>query len=390
MVARVRGVVAVLLACVVVSCSGAAAPPRSAPVVSTSPAAGVLPWPALPATALPGELGVRLQAELARWIDKGFVPGATAAVVTPGGVWSGAAGVDGDQATLKPESAMALASITKTFTAAEVMLLAERGKIDLDRPASTYLSLAEVSNGVTVRQLLGHRSGIRDAGEDAYPDMFSKPNQHWSPQQVLAEVPTPTQPPNQTWEYANANFIVLGLLVKAVAGVDLPTAMPRDLWEPLALNRLAYQDAQALPPPLAAPGGDDGLPTSGTAAPYLPYRSLASAAGAAGGISGDALSVAKWGYDLYGARLLKPDSISQMTDFDDGDGYGLGTFDYTDDHWFRYGIDGFGHTGVIAGYRTVLAVYPAEDLSIAILTPSSVEPWSFVRYLKSALDPPNR
>lgn len=389
MVAWARVVVAVLLSCVMAGCSGAARSPASAPAVSASRASGALPWPASPATPLPPDLGLRLQGELARWVDKGFFPGVTAAVVTPEGVWSGADGVDGDQAKLTAESGMALASITKTFTAAEVMLLAERGEVELDKPASTYLSVPEVSNGVTVRQLLGHRSGIEDAGEDAYPDVITKPNQHWSPQQFLAEVPTPTQLPDQRWQYANANFVVLGLLLEKVAATDLATAIPRDLWEPLGLDRLAYQDVQALPPPLAAPGGDDELPSSGTANPYLPYRSLASAFGAAGGMSGDALSVAKWGYALYGARLLRPDSVTQMTDFDDGDGYGLGTFDYTNEYWYTSHVDGFGHHGVISGYRTVLAVYPAEELSIAILTPSDVDPLPYVRFLEKAVAQPD-
>jgi D-alanyl-D-alanine carboxypeptidase len=336
-------------------------------------------------TPLPSELGSRLQGELTRWIGQRFFPGVTAAVVTPQGAWTGAAGVDGDGVSLHAESGMALASITKTFTAAEVMTLAERGKIDLDQPASSYLSVPEVSNGVTVRQLLGHRSAIHDAGEEAYPDLFDKPNAHWGPQQVLDEVPTPTQSPGQSWTYANANFVVLGMLIQKVADLDPAAAIRRDLWKPLGLSRLAYQDAQALPPPLAAPGGDDELPSTGTAAPYLPYRSLASAAGAAGGISGDALSVARWGYDLYGAELLDPKSVTQMTDFKDGDGYGLGTFDYTNDHWFTSNVDGFGHHGVIPGYRTVLAVYPDMALSIAILTPSNVEPLPYVRYLAKAV-----
>ena len=333
---------------------------------------------------------MRLQGELTRWLDKGFFPGVTAAVVTPDGLWSGAAGVDGDEAKLTAESGMALASITKTFTTAEVMLLVERGEVDLDKPASTYLSLPEVSNGVTVRQLLGHRSGLQDAGEGAYPDLIREPNQHWSPQRVLAQVPTPTQPPGQRWQYTNANFIVLGLLFEKVSDTDLASAIPRDLWEPLGLDRLAYQDAQALAPPLAAPGGDDELPTSGTANPYLPYRSLASANGAAGGISGDALSVAKWGYALYGAQLLRPESVTQMTDFDDGDGYGLGTFDYTNDYWYTSHVDGFGHHGVTAGYRSVLAVYPAKELSIAILTPSDVDPLPLVSYLERAVTQPGK
>ena len=53
-------------------------------------------------------------------------------MVTPEGVWSGAAGVDGVGTALQPDSALSIMSISKTFTAAEVMLLSTRGLIDLD------------------------------------------------------------------------------------------------------------------------------------------------------------------------------------------------------------------------------------------------------------------
>ena len=115
-----------------------------------------------------------------------------------------------------------------------------------------------------------------------------------------------------------------------------------------------------------------------------------AAVAAVGGLSGDALSVARWGYDLYGADLLGPESVTQMTDFKDGDGYGLGTFDYTNDHWYTSHVDGFGHHGVIPGCRTVLAVYPDMSLSIAILTPSNVEPLPYVRYLERAVAPASK
>ncbi len=84
-------------------------------------------WPSVPDTVLPTDQATGLQREIDGWVSAGFMPGVTVAVVTPDGVWSGAAGVDGRGTPLVPTSGMALASITKTFTAAEVMLLAERG-----------------------------------------------------------------------------------------------------------------------------------------------------------------------------------------------------------------------------------------------------------------------
>ena len=63
-----------------------------------------------------------LQAAIDKWVEQGSLTGMTAAVVTPDGVWSGAAGVDAADTPLQPDSAMSIMSISKTYTAAEVML----------------------------------------------------------------------------------------------------------------------------------------------------------------------------------------------------------------------------------------------------------------------------
>lgn len=142
----------------------------------------------------------------------------------------------------------------------------------------------------------------------------------------------------------------------------MAAAVIRDLWRPLRLGRLAWQDQQHLAPPLARPGADPLVPKGIPASPFLPFRSLASAVGAAGGVAGDAASVAAWGYALYGARLLHEVSVKQMTDFADGDGYGLGTLDFTAGGYARSNIDAVGHDGVTLGYRRVMAVFETHRL----------------------------
>ena len=329
-------------------------------------------------------MATELEAEVRGWVNKELLPGVTVAVVGPQGVWTIAAGVDGDGIPLQPDSGMALASITKTFTAAEVLLLAERGRLDLDAPASTYLDHPLLANGATVRQLLAHRSSIAEGEEAAYATMMSELGTRWSTKQALAPVPTPTAVLGRKFSYVNANYILLGLVIEAVTGVDTATAFTRDLWQPLGLTRVAYQDQQELAPPLARPGADDELPNGTPHQPYLPSRSIASAFGAAGGAAADAEDTARWGYDLYGGRLLQPDSVAQMTDFDDGDGYGLGTMDFSSGRFSHATLPAVGHLGVLPGYRTLLAVFPATALSIAILTPSTVDPAPYVKWLVAA------
>ena len=366
------------------SASSDASSGSSSSPADSSGSAG-LPWPALPTTSLPDALGSTLQAELTRWVDAGYLPGVTAAVVSPDGTWSGAAGMDGLGHRLDPRSGMALGSITQTFTAAEVMLLAERGELDLDAAASTYVPVRQLANGATVRHLLGHRSAIPDPGFEPYARVLTDTDAHWSPERSLEPVAKATKAPGMRYYYDWTNYVLLGLVIEQVTGHGPAVALRQDLWEPLGLSHLAYQDQQRLTGPVAAPGEDENLPEDAPGRPYLPFRSMASLASASFGVAGDAESVARWGYELYGARVLRADSVAQMTDFEDDDGFGLGTVDFTPSYRQRWGIDGVGHLGdEMPGYRAVLAVYPALRLSVAILSPSAVDTVPFVRYLVTA------
>jgi hypothetical protein len=110
----------VLLCLLLVACSGAgsgrdsdgASPtPRSSSGSSGAGAPRDAPsvrWPTPAAGGLPASTAARLDGEMERWVETGLVPGVTAAVVTPRGVWTGAAGVDGAGRALEARSGMAL------------------------------------------------------------------------------------------------------------------------------------------------------------------------------------------------------------------------------------------------------------------------------------------
>jgi CubicO group peptidase (beta-lactamase class C family) len=93
-------------------------------------------------------------------------------------------------------------------------------------------------------------------------------------------------------------------------------------------------------------------------------------AGAPDGTAVDAMAVARWGYDLYGARILPPDDIVVMTtpagpdQIAEGYRYGLGTMLFSQ----TLGMgDAFGHTGHAPGAQSILAVVPGRHIAVAIL-----------------------
>ncbi len=179
---------------------------------------------------LPGATADRLQGVLDDWVAGENNIGITAAVVTEDGTWQGAAGQDGAGMDLVPESAMAIASITKTFVAAEVMNLAGQGLVDLDAPVTDYVSVPFDTEGATVRQVLGMRSGfpldpVGEMFESAAEDL----DRSWTTAEAiaLADADGPRQSRVGVTDYNNLNYLVLGQMIEQLTGGPLAATLSR-------------------------------------------------------------------------------------------------------------------------------------------------------------------
>lgn len=323
-----------------------------------------LPFPEPSEAALPASRQQALQQVLDAAVrDSTRVPGVSAAVLTPDGAWAGAAGVDGAGAALVPDAMGDIGSVTKTFTAAEVVLLAQQGRIDLAAPASAYLEHPLLVRGPTVRQLLSHTSGIPDfVTADFVDTQDSNPTRSWTAEQALEFATDPLTPPGlPVMSYSNSNYLLLGLLIEQVTGVSYAAAVRRDLLDGLG-GRIVVQDAEVPTAPVAAPN----LTGTGTVSDgmFLPNRAVTSAAGAAGSIAADAATLARWGYRLYGGQILDAASTVDLT-IPVAGSYGLGT-EILEYRWNEKG-GVVGHHGGLPGYATVLLVNPELPVAIAVL-----------------------
>jgi CubicO group peptidase (beta-lactamase class C family) len=119
---------------------------------------------------------------------------------------------------LDKSASVAVASITKTFVAAEVLLLAKSGRINLDAPLSTYVKHRLTSNGATVRQHLAMRSGLPNYLPADYSRMdkaiAAAPARHWTGEQILAYDTAPSGKPDSEYNYSNPNYVLLGMLIE--------------------------------------------------------------------------------------------------------------------------------------------------------------------------------
>jgi D-alanyl-D-alanine carboxypeptidase len=369
--------------------------PTSAPPIR-EPVSSIAVRPPEPAglTATPA-MRHALQARLDQLRERYGVPGISVTILFPdGSSWLGASGMADVKAkrAVTPSTSFAIASVSKTFTAALVVALAQEGKIDLDAPVRMYLPDLKVNARVTVRQLLDHTSGLRDYFFHPSIDhaLLRDPSRRWLPAEALKYVGKAYFKPGTGWHYSNTNYLVLGLLAEHVGKAPLGEQIRDRFLEPLGLRHTWYMPAEA-PTSDVAHGYRFTSTAKGAApidlsdgSPFMPFTSVVTAAGGAGGLASNSSDLARWARALYAGGVLSPASVDALV----GDitrtepykprvPYGLGVQ--------RLAIDGapsLGHSGRLLGFRSAMRWLPDEEITIAVLTNQSrTDPGIFVRAL---------
>lgn len=283
----------------------------------------------------------------------------TQAALTPQGTWSGVFGKADDVRDVVVDSQFGIGSVTKPVIAAQVMQLVEAGELSLDDPATDHLpaDFAFDTNGATIRQLLSHRSGIPDwYGEAMEAEVAKNRTRVWKPADVLALVDPARRPAGDTFEYADTNYNLLGLVIEHVRQRPLVDVLRDGVLRVEGTERLIYQPDEAPSDPMAMPLGEsrDALEKGGG---YLPSLSDASSAGPAGSIASDSISLTRWWRAFCAGEIVSDASLIEMSTFDSGlDGYGLGLFNPVVD----WGMPGIGHSGGNFGYSSWAGCMPGE------------------------------
>jgi len=322
----------------------------------------------------------RFDAALAAWVESTGLSGATGAVISPKATWVGAVGKDASGRALMVDTAFPVASVTKTVTGAEVMLLASKGLIDLDAPITTYVPLPWDARGATVRQLLGMRSGFPTTTDDVLLPLVSKDlTKPWSVQMKLALIDplsarqgalgaAPTG--DMSLWYNSNNFDILALAVERVTGQPFTTVVRRDLLRPLGLTRMWSQVDEKPTAPLVTLLDDQQWKLADPATGYLPSTAWASAMGIGGGsIAADAPTLARWGALLYSGKAIPASLVAQMTAGDPADEYGLATMRAVTDS----GSLIVGHLGDARIAASLMLYWPATDITVVVLVPQHTD-----------------
>jgi CubicO group peptidase (beta-lactamase class C family) len=302
---------------------------------------------------------------LTRQVEKNGYVGLSVAIVRDGKVIL-AKGYG--KASLKPEiavetsTAFAAGSITKQFTAACILLLAENGKLTVKDPVSKYYPGLTKANEITLYDLMSHASGY----PDYYPLDFvdRRMEKAIEPDQLLKEYGGGKLDfePGSRWSYSNTGFVLLGRIIEKVSGQSYEQFLSERILKPLKMNDTVFD------PKLDRKGLATGYTAFALGDPEPAVREAAGWIHAAGALYTTPSDLAKWDLALVTGRVLKPESYKLMTtqrELSDGRlrdyGCGIGVSR-------RRGEATLRHSGAVSGFLAFNTVLPRTKSALVVMS----------------------
>jgi CubicO group peptidase (beta-lactamase class C family) len=266
---------------------------------------------------------------------------------------------------LTPESVFYMASVSKQFTAASVVLAAEQGFLSLDDDVRKYIpELSDYGHPVTLRQMLHHTSGFRDflaltylAGRDTSALSSSD-----DVLKLIAHQKGLNNSPGDEYVYSNSNYFLLGIVVKRATGKSLAEFARANIFQPLGMTHTLFYDDRTIVVPnrVAAydPGQDGRF--------LVDWSTLFDIVGG-GGLMSNVDDLILWDRNFYSNKLGKGTLVRELESpgtLNNGHhiNYGLGL-------WMSEyrGLRTVEHSGGTFGYRTELLRFPEQRFSVIVL-----------------------
>jgi CubicO group peptidase (beta-lactamase class C family) len=292
-------------------------------------------------------------------------PSASVAVVREGKIACLAAWGDArvaPKAAAGPAMRYSIGSVSKQFTGAAILMLAEEGKLSLDDPVAKFLPDLTQAKDIRIRQLLSHTSGYQDYWPQDYVPPFML--QPMTAQGILdrwAKKPLDFAPGSQ-YQYSNTGYVAAGMIVEKASGTPLIELLQTRVFRPLAMTSIVDIDKSRL---------TESDPTGYQRFALGPLR-VAPKEGkgwlfAAAELAMTAEDLARWNISLMNETLLKPESYRQLESavlLTNGvaSGYGLGV-----SVGLQSGRRVIGHGGEVSGFTATNMVFPDEKAAITVL-----------------------
>ena len=265
-----------------------------------------------------------------------------------------------------------IGSITKQFTAACILQLAERGKLSLGDTITRHLPdyPARTGEAITLHHLLSHTSGLPSYTDDGAL-MATRGTPH-TPAEVLATFAH--QPlkftPGAEWDYSNSNYFLLGLVIEKVSGEPFEAYLLSHVLGPAGMTRTSTVDAPEAPNTAVGydAGDDERIAVAHAVDMSLPF--------AAGALRSTVSDLVKWDRALTGTTVLSEASKVRMnTPVLNHYGYGIGVDDVGGHRLLTHG-------GGIDGFNAVLMRIPDAGVVLIVLANGPVDAQPIMRALR--------
>jgi CubicO group peptidase (beta-lactamase class C family) len=272
------------------------------------------------------------------------------------------------QASLKsgaaatPETSFAIGSITKQFTCACILKLAEDGKLSVEDKVAKYYPNLTRANDITLLDLMNHVSGY----PDYYPLDFvdRRMLKAIAPDELLRQYAGGNLDfePGSQYSYSNTGFVLLGRIAEKVSGQPFGLFLKRQILDPLGM-RLTYFE-----PELTQAGLATGYTMFALSGPEEATPEAKGWISAAGALYSTASDLAAWDLALVSGKLLKPESYDLMTrprllTSGRASGYGCGL-----SVGLRNGRTILSHNGAVSGFNALNAVVPTTKSAVVLLS----------------------
>jgi CubicO group peptidase (beta-lactamase class C family) len=255
-----------------------------------------------------------------------------------------------------------IGSVTKQFTAAAILKLAEAGKLSLDDDFTNYIEFDTKGRKITIAQLLDHTSGFDQVpnGKDEFMQMtFDEYPHRLTVEMVQAK--GFLHEPGEALIYNNVAFVFLGLIIEKVTGQPYEDYLKEIFFEPLGMESSFFTSNTKVTNNKVYGYNytPNGLQQKDYLNPYIPYS--------AGSLSSSVEDLLTWTQALHGVKVLSESMYQSMITpgrLNDGTPvrYAKGLANFS-----NFGHHEISHGGAIAGFSSFVQYFPDDDLYIISL-----------------------
>lgn len=263
------------------------------------------------------------------------------------------------------QTAFSIASNSKQFTAACIVLLSQQGKLDLDQSLySIYPDLPEYAKNINIKNLLNHTSGMRDYAQITYLSGL-RPNDFFNDDDIMKWIKGQKElnfPAGEKYSYCNSGYWLLGQIVKKVSGLSLGDFAKKEIFEPLGMSNTQFFE-------------DNSMIIKKRASGYRPSRSggffnlLSTQENVGdGGVYTTVEDMKKWDDEFYNQKVLNESSWKLMTTqgvLNNGE-----TLTYASGLEIKEhkGLKTIDHGGREPGYWSDIIRFPEQKFTVIVFT----------------------